>query len=197
MTSAAMAALQRLRRTPAANPEATRCEFCAQPLAPRHEHVITVDAGTVQCACIACALLFDREGQPLRRLPRDARFLAGFDLEPLEWAALAIPVKLAFLTGLEAHYPSPGGLVTAAIEREVWDDIGSRHTELQSIRPGLEALLVNYLEQPHQLFIAPLDQCYRLAGLVRSAWTGFSGGPDVGRIIRAFCLELRGELVHA
>lgn len=198
MTAGAIAALQRLRaRPPATEAEASRCEFCAQPLPERHEHVLEFATGALSCSCIACALLFDREGQPLRRVPRDARYLAGFDLDPLEWASLMIPVKLAFITGNDIRYPSPGGVVTAPLDAELWTSICSCHPELQSLQPGLEALLLNYMERPHQLFITPIDQCYRLAGLVRSAWAGFSGGPEVRRHVHNFCAELRGEARRA
>lgn len=194
MTAAAIAALGRLRaHPPAAQAAASRCEFCAQPLPERHEHVLELATGALNCACIACALLFDREGQPLRRLPRDTRYLDGFDLDPLEWVSLMIPVKLAFITGHDTRYPSPGGIVTAPLEAELWASICARHPELQTLQPGLEALLINYMERPHQLFITPIDQCYRLAGLVRTAWAGFSGGPEVRRRVHDFCAELCGE----
>ncbi len=228
MTAGAMAALQRIRARPPAHAEASRCEFCAQPLAERHEHVLEFSTGALSCSCIACALLFDREGQPLRRVPRDSRYLLGFDLDPLEWASLMIPVKLAFITGkagaglgitgprpgaspsgtrgaaalgpapsMDIRYPSPGGIVTAPLDADLWISICSRHPELQSLRPGLEALLLNYMERPHQLFITPIDQCYRLAGLVRSAWSGFSGGPEVRRHVHNLCAELRGGASRA
>ncbi|MGH9466746.1 MAG: DUF5947 family protein [Terriglobales bacterium] len=203
MTTSAMTALRRLRQPPATAAAASRCEFCAQPLAEQHEHVVALASGELSCACIACALLFEHPDQPLRRLPRDARYLAGFDLEPQEWASLQIPVKLAFITvsaengAVQARYPSPGGVVTAPLERSLWDELRARHTGLRALQPGLEALLLNYLERPHQLFLVPLDRCYRLVGLVRTAWTGFSGGPEVRRQVRDFCAELRGGTSHA
>lgn len=198
-----IAALQRLRQMPSQPPHPSACEFCAEPLLEPHEHVVDLESGTLSCSCIACAFLFERPGQYLRRLPRDARFLPGFDLQPMTWASLLIPVNLAFITvhpangTVEACYPSAGGVVAAPLDRDLWDGIVAAHAPLAAIEPGLQALLINRLERPHELFIAPVDQCYRLAGLVRSAWSGFSGGPEVRKRVHDFCAGLRGETVHA
>lgn len=196
MTQGTIAALRRLR--PAAPAEGgERCELCSQALGERHEHVLERASGRIGCACTACALLFDPGQRGWRRLPRDVRELPGFDLSGAEWAGLGIPIQLAFFwrdggSGMiVAAYPSPGGAVRAAIAPEDWEAVQSAHPELEARMSEVEALLVNRMETPHLALIVPLDQAYRLVGLIRSAWTGLSGGPEVRRALRAFCDECR------
>ena len=38
---------------------------------------------------------------------------------------------------------------------------------------------MNRLSGPAQYAIAPVDECYRLVGLVKTAWQGISGGPEI------------------
>jgi hypothetical protein len=37
----------------------------------------------------------------------------------------------------------------------------------------------------------PIDECYRLVGLIRSNWQGFSGGAEVWQKIESFFGDLR------
>jgi len=190
-----MSAISALRRIAGAeSPPAARCELCAEPLAAAHEHVIELPARTLACACTGCALLFDASGTR-RRLPRDVRILADDDLSPAEWAALGIPIQLAFLTlgddgSLRAAYPSPAGMVTAALEPELWPMLVAAHPRLASMAPETESLLVNRMSDPHQLFLVPLDRAFELAGLIRQTWSGFSGGERGRHALRTFCAEL-------
>ncbi|HXE30606.1 MAG TPA: DUF5947 family protein [Terriglobales bacterium] len=198
MTSPAIAALRRLRPQPPA-PRPERCALCAHPLEPRHEHLLDVSTRQLECACTACALLFDSTSTHKRRLPRDSRLLANFDLSPQEWASLQIPIRLAFLSrtsqspDMLAAFPSPAGAVTAALPADVWAVIESRHPELARLVPDVEALLVNRMQTPHLAFVTPLDRCYELTGVIRSVWRGLSGGAEVQRRLAQFCAELARE----
>jgi len=200
MTHGAIAALRRLRPAPAAG---ERCELCSQPLGERHEHVLERASGRIGCACTACALLFEGGQRGWRRLPRDSRALTDFELSAAEWASLGIPIQLAFFwrdgsSDVEtpeviAAYPSPAGAVRAAIPTAAWAALQAAHPELEAMVSEVEALLLNRMDTPHEAFVVPLDQAYRLVGLIRSAWTGFGGGPEVRQALRAFCDELRVE----
>lgn len=200
-TSATIAALRRLQHTaPARAPVASeRCELCAQPLEERHEHLLEMETRRLACACTACALLFDvSNGAALtwRRLPRDARFLPHLNLDTAEWAGLAIPIQLAFiftnsLSGaITATYPSPAGAVRADIDSATWRHLGAHHPEIAALGADVEALLIDRMSTPHACYIIPLDAAYRLVGLVRQAWSGFGGGPEVRRAVAAFTAEL-------
>ena len=70
------------------------------------------------------------------------------------------------------------------------------------MQPDIEALLVNRVGHAHEVsraeyFIAPIDECYRLVGLIRTNWKGLSGGSEVwGEIGRFFTdLRFRAEVV--
>jgi hypothetical protein len=57
--------------------------------------------------------------------------------------------------------------------------------------PNVEALLVNRTSQHREHFIVPIDECYKLVGLIRLKWHGLSGGGEVRREIDQFFESLR------
>ncbi len=61
------------------------------------------------------------------------------------------------------------------------------------MRPDVEALLVNRVGSTRQYFLVPIDECYRLVGLIRLHWRGLSGGALVWGEIAEFFDELRGK----
>jgi len=61
---------------------------------------------------------------------------------------------------------------------------------LNEMQPEVEALLVNRIAKSHDYYLAPIDECYRLVGLVRSNWRGLSGGREVWTKIDQFFREL-------
>ena len=62
---------------------------------------------------------------------------------------------------------------------------------LMGLEPDAEALIVNRIAEPPEHAIAPIDECYRLVGMIKLEWDGISGGAGVERAIRAFFAELR------
>ena len=57
---------------------------------------------------------------------------------------------------------------------------------LATLEPEIEGLIVNRLVEPHQHAVGPVDECYRLVGLIRTAWQGISGGPNVQAAVESF-----------
>ena len=59
---------------------------------------------------------------------------------------------------------------------------------LATLQPDVEALLINRVGERRDYFIAPIDRCYELVGLMRVYWRGLSGGTEVwervGRVLR-------------
>jgi hypothetical protein len=44
-----------------------------------------------------------------------------------------------------------------------------------------------------EYFIAPVDECFKLVGLIRSNWRGLSGGTEVWMEIGSFFTSLRSK----
>ena len=57
--------------------------------------------------------------------------------------------------------------------------------------PDVEALLVNRVSGARDHYIAPIDKCFELVGLIRISWRGLSGGQEVWDRIADFFTEMR------
>ncbi len=64
---------------------------------------------------------------------------------------------------------------------------------LTELEPDVEALLVNRVGQAREFFRVPIDECYRLVGIIRSNWRGLSGGAEVWTAIEAFRAGLKAR----
>lgn len=180
------AALNRLRQF-AGRPRAVeRCDLCGSDVGAEHEHLLDVADRRLLCACGACAVLFERT-TTRKRVPRRVRLLEDFQLSDAQWDALGIPINLAFFVEstphrrVVAYYPSPAGATESLLALDA--------AFLPTMAADVEALLVN--RSVPEYFIAPIDQCYRLVGLIRTQWAGFSGGSKVWVSIAEFFNDLR------
>ena len=54
-----------------------------------------------------------------------------------------------------------------------------------------EALVVNRMSGEHQHAIVPIDECYRLVGLIKSTWQGISGGSAIEDAVPKFFTYVR------
>jgi hypothetical protein len=185
--------LASLRRFLTVPPPVERCELCTAPLAGAHQHVIEPANRRILCACDACAILFDDSGVTrYRRVPRDVRALPGFAIVDERWNTLAIPIGLVFFFrssvsgSIVAVYPSPAGPAEIAVDEEDWQAIAA-----PGLAPDVEALLVNRTRQARDYLIVPIDECYKLTGLIRQHWHGFTGGDEVWDRIHTFFDDLR------
>ncbi len=61
---------------------------------------------------------------------------------------------------------------------------------LDRLESDAEALVINRLADPPQYAIAPIDQCYRLVGMIKSRWEGISGGRAIESAVAEFFDEL-------
>lgn len=181
------------------------CEMCSLQLPSQHRHLIDPQTRQLVCSCDACALLFPNQpGLKYRSIPRDACALPQFQLSDMQWNNLLIPINMAFFfhssvaERVVAMYPSPAGATESLLDLDAWNSILTDNPILAKLEPDVEALLVNRLgEMRGQLveeyYIAPIDQCYELVGLIRTHWRGLSGGNDVWREIRAFFETMKGR----
>lgn len=189
----------------ASREQAEVCELCAAAISPVHQHLLELDKRGVTCSCDPCAILFGGNAkQRYRRIPRDVRRLHEFTMDDREWDSLLIPINLAFFVHSSAagrviaQYPSPGGTMESSLDLEYWNAIVERNPVLKKFDPDVEALLVNRLaNSAPQYYRAPIDQCFRLVGIIRTHWRGLSGGKDVWKEIDRFFRQLNGEPVRA
>jgi hypothetical protein len=202
-----------------------RCDLCAEPLPATHQHLLDRRSEQLVCACRACALLFataharpgaaggsggtggtegaegaSGTGGGYLPLPGRRVRLGGDRLGDPLWAALGVPVRLAFFvrakdgpgaeSGVTAHCPSPLGTVRTPVDAASWAELGAAHPLLldpgAGLAAGTEALLVHEAGAAAEHWIVPLDDCFRLAALVRAHWKGLGGGPEVWRRVADF-----------
>ncbi len=179
-----------------------RCDFCAAPLEHEHQHLLELSNRQVKCVCDACAILFHEAGQRFQRIPRDCRQLTGFIISDEQWNALGVPIALAFFfssathQGITALYPNPGGAMQTSISQEAWEPLAQSNPALHQLRPDVEALLVNRMGPRRDYFLAPIDECYRLIGLIRLHWRGLSGGTAVWEQVTSFFEELSSRCLR-
>ena len=188
-----------LRRFARKRTPAEHCELCSAELQSRHPHLLKIEDRQILCSCEPCAVLFSDQGAaPYRRVPRDTRKLEDFVMSDELWQSLMIPINLAFFyrhqaTGrVLAMYPSPAGAIESTLSFETWTEIESQNPLLHRMEPDVETLLVNRVGPAREYYLAPIDQCYRLAGLIRLHWKGLSGGNEVWQHIAQFFAEIRG-----
>ncbi len=168
--------------------EPERCELCGGHVPASHRHLLNLDADELMCACRACATLFDgaAAGGGHYRLVPDRRLrLDDFELDDALWEELEIPVDVAFFFhGTRAgrvlsFYPGPMGATASELRLEAWSAIEAANPVLETLEPDVEALLVNRTRGARRHWIVPIDECYALAGLMRTSWRGLTGGKQV------------------
>ncbi|HEX3928091.1 MAG TPA: DUF5947 family protein [Gemmatimonadales bacterium] len=184
------------RRPPPTEDE--HCDLCGIAVPATHRHLFDLRARTVLCVCPACRILFDRGaagGAHYRLIPERRSRLEDFDLGDQLWDQLGIPVSLAYLTtgddgAMLAVYPGVAGAALSPVRTDVRDALLAANPVMSALVPEVEGILVCRHRQPHQHFIVPMDDCYRLTGIIRTHWKGFSGGGTVWREINHFIDDL-------
>jgi hypothetical protein len=171
-----------------------RCGLCGDPVAEQHRHVID-ERDALMCVCVPCTLLLDREGAGAGRyrlVPDRRTRLADVSAAPL-----GVPVGLAFFVRqgdgrVLAHYPSPLGTTQAEVDAAAWSGVEAGSAALAGMSPRVEALLVwtRAAGERTDRFIVPVDECYRLVGVVRRNWRGMSGGTALWREVARFFEDL-------
>lgn len=195
-----------LRRFVRRGPEmGESCDLCSRELAAGHQHLLEPAGRRLICACDACAVLFSGEGSTkYKRVPRQVRVLNDFRMTDGRWDGLMMPINMAFFffsspqKRVVALYPSPAGATESLLEFDTWEEITGENPVLKDMEADVEALLVNRIGYARgfgepEYFIAPIDECFRLTGMIRSRWQGLSGGAEVWREIGQFFSGLRAH----
>ena len=202
MRSTSFATLRRFAGAPKNNgatppPEVEHCELCSIRLAPTHRHLVEMATRRIVCSCDPCALRFENvlEGK-FKLIPRDSRPLPDFTMTDAEWEGLSLPISLAFFfydtpnKKMAAYYPSPAGATESLLPLTAWEALVVANPILGDLKPDVETLLVNRTNDTREYFIAPIDVCFELVGLIRLHWRGFSGGEEVWTAINGFFARL-------
>ncbi|WP_155375708.1 DUF5947 family protein [Catellatospora vulcania] len=194
-----------------------RCELCAAAIPADHDHLVDLTSRSLPCACRPCYLLFvpadervsavvgrgpapREEAVGARRfaaVPREHVALPDFPLSDLDWSALDVPVRLAFvfvnssLGQPVALYPSPAGAAESQLPPEVWAKVLARHPYTAQLPADVQALLLHRSPDGPEAYAVPIDVCYRLVGLVRLHWRGFDGGQQAWAAIDGWLAQVR------
>jgi hypothetical protein len=196
-----VAGLKRYARVPPrAEPppaaDGSRCELCPISLATDHKHLLDLEERRIVCVCPTCWSM--RSGDARYR-PTGSRtvWLEGLELSDELWAAFQIPIGLAFFLRSTATgnvvglYPSPAGATECELDLDAWDRLVAANPVLEDLDPDAEALIVNRMADPHVHAIAPLDDCYRLVGIIKATWEGITGGAEMEAAVQRYFDGLR------
>ncbi len=148
----------------------------------------------IVCVCETCWA--KRSGDAdFRQVGSRTLWLEGFHMPDDLWANFQIPIGLAFFMHssvtdcVVAMYPSPAGATESELHFETWERLIRMNPVLERLEPDAEALIVNRLGGARQHAIVPIDECYRLVGLVRVSWEGISGGTGIDTAVQEFFAE--------
>ena len=191
--------LRRLARRPREEerppPTGEQCELCGEPLPGEHRHLVDLRSRALLCACRACTLLLDHRaagGAHYRLVPDRRVRVVDLDLGDALWDRLRIPVEMAFFFHSSAaertvaFYPGPMGATESLLDLSAWRELEAANPVLAGLEPDVEALLVNRAEVGGGHWIVPIDDCYDLAGTLRTHWSGLSGGRAVWEEVARF-----------
>lgn len=180
-------------------PRVAQCELCSEPIGSRHGHLLELGSRDVRCACQACCTLFDRDEAGAGRWARirDRLWsLQDFDLPEHAWAGLSIPVDLAFFyrdsreDRVRGFYPSPMGMTESQLTLDAWTEVVRNNPIVEQMADDVEALLVDRTYDRRRYWMAPIDECYALVGVMRTHWRGLSGGDQAWAEIELFLQRL-------
>ncbi|MFF3950870.1 DUF5947 family protein [Streptomyces sp. NPDC001902] len=199
-------------RTPAAGlrrfvaprqPAIERCELCGVELTGPHRHLVDTGKRALACACVPCALLFERPGAGGGRFASvPDRMLSDPGSVPgtASWQRLRIPVSVAFffhnsvLDRPVVLYPSPAGATESEVDPGTWREVFGDSPLAAALRPDVEALLVRRDGDGGdggECFLLPVDRAYELVGRLRLNWQGFDGGSGARAELAAFFDDVR------
>jgi hypothetical protein len=150
------------------------CELCAVPLSEAHDHLLQPTERRLACACAACACLFPSAGTArYLRVRTRVRRIPGMALDDAALRALDVPVRLAFVAPSRLHarifatYPNAGGATESVVPDAAWAELVTVFPVLADVEPELEGLLIDHIGGRTDCFIATIDVCHRVIGLLR------------------------------
>ena len=199
----AFATLRQFARAPR---PAERCELCSAALAHEHPHLVEISLRQIVCACEACATLFDGMASgKYRRVSRRAQLLANFQIDRRAVGKPPDPHQHGVLLPIAA-WKEKWSHSTPALP-ELWNPCFRSMPGTRSCRRTPSLASCNPISRRcsstgwvtptngrrPSTIIAPIDECYKLVGLIRANWKGLSGGAEVWAEIGRFFSALRAQ----
>jgi hypothetical protein len=96
-----------------------------------------------------------------------------------------------------ALYPGPAGAIESLLDLGAWSDLVRDNPILDQLESDVEALLVNRVGPTREYYLAPIDTCYELVGLIRTNWRGLSGGQEVWEEIGRFFARMKERSIES
>src|SRR5262249_41099460 len=155
----------------ARRPRVESCDLCAAPLGDGHEHLVDPRTRRLACACIACATAIGTS-ECWKYVPPRAEIWRDCRLSDAHWAALGVPIGLAFFTRssiekrIVACYPSPAGVTESTPSLDAWNAIVDENPALAALVEDTEAWLARRLGGRGEHYRVSIDQCARLTGII-------------------------------
>lgn len=196
MMSSTLVSKLRKIANPVPEKEIEKCFFCGLVLPEDHRHLVDLSAMKFMCTCEMC-MITKAESGTYKPLPQRSLRLEGFNMSDQLWSDFLIPVNMAFFVvsakrnGTVAYYPAPTGATESKLKMEAWNNLAELNPILNTLTSDLEALLINRLDDTGEYYIVPIDNCYKLIGMIRIAWKGIFGGKETNDTIRKFFSELK------
>ncbi len=95
--------------------------------------------------------------------------------------------------GVVAFYPSPAGATESELSLEAWDALVDATRCSSELDPDARGAGRQPARRSPQYVIAPIDDCYRLVGLIKSRWEGISGGAALEQAVPEFFAALQAR----
>ena len=182
------------------------CELCSRAVGADHQHLIEPATRRLLCVCDACAVLFPGGHAKYKRVPRTIRFLPDFRITDAQWDSLLIPIEMAFFYDsshagrIVARLSEPGRRHRIAAAAR---DLAGHRARQPGAGPdgsptskrwwptGWDQVVASDAATRPEYYILPIDECFKLVGLIRLHWKGLSGGTEVWREIARFFADVR------
>jgi hypothetical protein len=178
------------------------CDFCGRRLLPDHRHFLERPSKKILCACDHCTSAH-HAGGPYDLIPRRYEWLEDLVMPESLWLEFMIPVNIAFFVHdretdtIITFYPGPVGATFSQLQIGAWQKLVQNNPDRLYLLPDLEAFIVNRLDATAEYFIAPIDWCYRLVGVMRLHRKGIFGGREAQDAVRNIIQELKSTAYYA